>query len=165
MRLLCLSLAILTACTAAQEPSNVTVTVPVSSTLGASAGAEAEEDKEAREETLARLEDFQAVPLPKGKPAPENGVLFSPRQTAEAALDAAESDKLTVENKVLSGTRQQEIQLYENRIKELQNELVVAKRRTFWEQHGAVISGVVGAIVAAGFSLGIFKAATTIKEN
>ncbi len=152
----------------AREPSNVNVTVPVSSTLGASAGddsTEREKKEQAERDVLAKFPDYASVPLEKKEPAPDDGVLFSPRRAAQAALDQAASEKLGTENKVLVKIRQTEIDLYEKRIKELQLDLKNALQKSFWDEHKAAITGVIGALLGAGFSLGIFKAANHISEN
>ncbi len=151
-----------------REPANVNVTVPVSSTLGASAGAdsaEREREEEAEREVLAKLPDFAAIPLPKNKPAPESGILLSPRQAAEAALDAAEAEKLGVENKVLVETRQRELELLTQQVKNLEKDLAKARQKSFWDENKGIITGIAGALLGAGFSLGIFKAANHINDN
>jgi hypothetical protein len=84
---------------------------------------------------------------------------------AEAALDAAAVDRLSVENKVLTNTQGKEVKLLESYIDRQAKELKEAKKTSLWDRHGNAI--MLGAGVAAGIlmSLAVFKTAAKIAAN
>jgi parvulin-like peptidyl-prolyl isomerase len=168
MKLLVLFLCLSVACTKAGTPS-VSVTVPVNSAVTTSAGqsSSTEEKKEAEEAkaSLEKLPDFPAQPVLKGTPAPDNGILISPRHAAEAALDAAEADKLTVENRVITSTREKELALLEDHIKKQEEELAQCRKKSFWDRQGNAVMLGVGVIVGIGMSLATFKVAVRITDK
>jgi uncharacterized protein YciI len=157
------------ACTRAGTP-NVNVTVPVSSAINTPLTAEQEaKDTENRVEEpqpdLDKLEDYKAEPIVKGAAAPKDGVLMSPRQVAEAALDAAQAEKLETANRVLSNTRNTELKLLNDNQKRLEGELAQCREKSWWDKHGTATMLGVGVLTGIGLSIATFKAAVQIKNS
>jgi len=144
---------------------NVNVTVPVSSnpTLAASEPSQVEDPpRDTALEDIAKLPDYPAQPVLKGSPSPDTGILISPRNAAEAALNAAEATRLLTENSILNRTQSKELLLRDAYQKRLEDENASLKKKSLWDKNGTAIMFGIGVATGVTVSLAIFKLAVKI---
>lgn len=155
---LLLSAVFLVGCTKATTP-NVNVTVPITQKTEEVVSAPVDKEDPYLEEVqeIKKLKDYPAVPLLKGSPSTEDGVLISPRNAAEAALNAAEAERLRTENQVLVRTHALELSLHSSYQKILENENEKLKKKSWWDKHGSTTLFGVGLTTGVALSLAIFK--------
>ena len=157
---------LLIGCSRTGLPS-VNVTVPVNSNP-AVPSEEVKVETPPEDPTLkeiAKLPDYPAQPLLKGSVAPDNGVLISPRNAAEASLNAAEAKRFSTENTIITKTQSKELALRDAYQTRLEEENAALRKKSLWDKQGTTI--MFGAGVAAGVavSLAIFKLAVKIAAS
>lgn len=158
----------LTACTRAGMPP-VSLTIPVSNNTSTTQAApstapEPVTDPEREVTEIKKLPDYPARPILKGTTSPEDGLLISPRNAAEAALNAAKAERLAIENKVMTNTHNTELSLRDTYQKILEEENKELKKKSWWDKHGSSTMFGIGLAAGIAMSLAVFKTAVKISE-
>lgn len=116
-------------------------------------------------EGLEKLELYNNIPLLEGKPAPKDGVLYSPRKSAECSAAHAKSERLEVDFKAISKLRITENNLKDNYIYNLEESLKEANKKTWWDENDGWVYTGVGALIGVATSILIFYASVKIKKE
>ena len=120
---------------------------------------------EDKDPNLNKLEDYNPIPLMKNTPSPENGILYSPRHSAECSLDAAAAKRLTTENKIILKLRTKENVLQEQYTHNLEESLKLATKKTWWDNNSGWVYLTTGVIAGVATSILIFSVAVDIKKQ
>lgn len=146
---------------------NVNVTVPISSNPAlTSQEVKVETPKEdATLKEIGKLPDYPAQPILKGSIAPDNGILISPRNAAEASLNAAEATRLSIENTIITKTQRKELALSDAYQKRLEEENEALRKKSLWDKQGTTIMFGAGVATGVAVSLAIFKLAVKIASS
>jgi len=121
--------------------------------------------EEEKPEDLSGLEYYDPIVLMKDDVSPQDGNLYSARQSAKCSLDSAAVKRLTVDKKVLANLR-----LFENNEKDkyiltLETSLKDATKKTWWDINKDWIYLGSGAVLGVALSVAIFSIAVDIKKQ
>lgn len=120
---------------------------------------------EEKPEDLSGLEYYDPIVLMKDDTSPQDGNLYSARQSAKCSLDSVAVKRLTVDKKVLAKLR-----LFENNEKDkyifrLETSLKDATTKTWWDVNKDWIYFGSGAFLGVALSVAIFAIAVDIKKQ
>jgi predicted nuclease with TOPRIM domain len=150
-------------CTKPSNPNfNVTVPVGIKTDFQDTEHSEKEAKADNVRADLRKLPDFPAEPLLKGDAAKNDGILISPRNAAEASLNSAEAERLSIENNVIKSLKTKEDSLNEAYIKKLESDLQKCKQKSWWDKNGNETMLGVGLAVGILTSILIFDVSTKI---
>lgn len=147
----------------------VNLTIPVSNNTSTAQEAPSTKpepitDPEREVTEINKLPDYPARPILKGTASPDDGLLISPRNAAEAALNAAKAERLNIENKIMKDTHNTELSLRDTYQKILEEENKELKKKSWWDKHGSETLFGIGLAVGVAMSLAVFKTAVKISE-
>lgn len=114
---------------------------------------------------LDKLEYYDPIVVMKDTPAPQDGVLYSARQSAECSLDASTARRLTIEHTALSKLRVFENNQKDKYILNLETSLKEATKKDWWDQNSDWLYLSSGALLGVVTSIVIFSVAVDIKKQ